>query len=174
MLKTDSNCPPIAEVLRRVSYSPETGVFTAKVSAGKRAAGAALGYADANGYVKLSFNGKWVMAHRLAWTLCNGSWPRNEIDHINGNPSDNRIANLREATRSQNAMNTRRGNGLCWRPSRNKWQVLIKADGKSHFIGMLADRAKAEIAAADATKRLHGEFASVDPPAPAPVQEALL
>jgi len=168
MMKLDANCPEIAEVNRRALYDPETGKFIARVSAGRRKAGQVLGYPDRLGYVKLAFNGKWVMAHRLAWRLTYGAWPEGEIDHINGDPSDNRICNLRVCTRSQNVMNTRRGNGVCWRPERGVWQVLIKAAGKSHYIGAFADRLEAEAAGSAAKVRLHGAFAN---PAPAPKPE---
>jgi hypothetical protein len=174
MMKLDANCPEMSEVNRRVSYDPETGRFTALVSAGRRKVGEQLGYPDGSGYIKLAFNGKWVMAHRLAWRLSHGAWPTGEIDHINGNPSDNRIANLREATRSQNVMNTRRGNGVCWHKGRKKWQVAVKAKGKAHYLGCFADREAAEAVAAEAIRRLHGEFANIAPKPEAPKQEQLL
>ncbi|WP_395444039.1 HNH endonuclease signature motif containing protein [Caulobacter sp. UC70_42] len=47
------------------------------------------------------------MAHRLAWLLTHGEWPEHEIDHINGDRSDNRLVNLRPATRQQNMINRR-------------------------------------------------------------------
>lgn len=175
MMKLDSGCPPVSVVLERISYNPETGEFIAKVQRGRRRVGDRMGYPDGLGYMKLCFNGKWVMAHRLAWRLVHGEWPDGEIDHINGDPSDNRIANLRVATRSQNVMNTRRGNGVCYRPERGKYQVSIRANGRNHFIGMFDDRADAERAGAAAKVRLHGEFANVAPFTPeAPKQEELL
>ena len=173
MMKLDAGCPDISVVLARVAYNPETGDFIAKVQRGRRRAGDKLGYADALGYIKLCFDGRWVMAHRLAWRLIHGGWPAGEIDHINGNPSDNRIVNLRVATRSQNVMNTRRGNGVCYRPDRGKYQVSIMANGRNHFIGMFKDKGAAERAGAAAKVRLHGEFANVAPVAQ-PQQEILL
>jgi len=129
------------------------------------------GYADALGYIKLCFNGKWVMAHRLAWLLVYGRHPNGEIDHINGNPGDNRICNLRECTRSQNVMNTRRGNGVCWHKTKKKWQALVKSGGKSHFLGHFDTREEAEVAAIAGRKKLHGEFVNISQPEPQPVQE---
>lgn len=170
MMKLDANCPSIDEVRRRVSYNPKTGDFVALVSAGRRRKGDRLGYPDKLGYIKLGFNGKWVLAHRLAWRLSKGEWPEGEIDHINGNPSDNRISNLRVVTRSQNVMNTRRGNGVCWHKRNKAWQVLIKAGGKSHYIGLFKDRAAADSAAVEAINRLHGDYANIAPPKK-PVQE---
>jgi hypothetical protein len=172
MMKLDANCPEISEVTRRVSYNPETGLFTALKSAGRRKVGDICGYADGLGYIKLGFNGKWVLAHRLAFRLSHGRWPRGEIDHINGNPSDNRIANLRECTRSQNVMNTRRGNGVCYRPERKKWQVIVTAGGKKHWGGMFSDEEAARQKAAQMTAQFHGDFANIAKPKP--VQESLL
>lgn len=166
-MKLDNNAPSREELDRRLRYDPETGEFTALIAAGKRKAGDRLGYPDALGYWKLAFKGKWVLAHRLAWFMTYGKWPEGEIDHINGDPGDNRIANLREATRSQNAMNTRRGNGVCWHKGRNKWQALVKAKGKSHYLGHFDDRGEAEAVAAAAIRELHGEFANIAPPPPA-------
>jgi len=163
MMKLDKNCPPIEDVLRRVSYDPQTGLFIALKTAGRRRAGDVCGYPDRLGYVKVCFDGKWVMAHRLAFRIVHGRWPDGEIDHINGNPSDNRIANLRECTRSQNVMNTRRGNGVCWHKGRKKWQALVKARGKSYFLGHFDSREDAERAAIKGKIILHGIFANVEP-----------
>lgn len=162
----------MAEVSRRAAYDAVTGDFIALTSHARHRTGRIMGYPDRLGYIKLSFDGKWVQAHRLAWRIIHGEWPNGEIDHINGDPSDNRIANLRVATRSQNVMNTRRGNGVCWHKRNKKWQVLIKASGKSHYIGLFADRVEADTAAEKAIKRLHGEFANVSPPTK-PVQEGM-
>jgi hypothetical protein len=171
MMKLDRNCPPIEDVLTRVFYNPETGLFTALKSAGRRRAGDVCGYADRLGYIKVAFDGKWVMAHRLAFRIVHGRWPIGEIDHINGNPSDNRIANLRECTRSQNVMNTRRGNGVCYRADRKKWQVIVKAAGVAHWGGSFDDESAARRTAAEMTRRLHGEFANIEQPKPEPKQE---
>ena len=164
MMKLDMNAPPIEYLKTRLSYDKGTGDFTILKSAGRRKAGDKAGYEDSLGYWKVFVDGKWILSHRLAWAFTYGKWPALEIDHINGDPSDNRIENLREATRSQNVMNTRRGNGVCWHKRNCKWQVLIKANGKSHYIGLFEDREEADEAAQKAILRLHGKFANVEPP----------
>lgn len=172
-MKLDRCAPPLGEIRERLRYSPETGEFHALKAAGRRKIGDRLGYADAAGYWKIGLNGRWVMAHRLAWAMVYGDWPSLEIDHINGNPGDNRIANLREATRSQNVMNTARGNGVCWHKGQQKWQACVKVNGKSHYLGAFADRAEAEAVAIAAKRRLHGEFSILERPTP-PADGALL
>jgi len=171
-MKLDRAAPPIDEIRQRLRYEPKTGHFYMLKSAGRKKVGALAGYADSLGYWKVAINGKWIFSHRLAWAMVHGEWPAGEIDHINGNPSDNRIANLRVATRSQNVMNTRRGNGVCWHKGRQKWQVVVKAGGKIHYLGQFKDRAEADYVAIAAIRRLHGEFANIAPPAQAK-QEAM-
>ena len=173
MMKLDLAAPPIEFIRDRLRYEPDTGHFYMLRSAGRRKVGARAGYPDRLGYWKVAINGKWIMAHRLAWRMVHGEWPLYEIDHINGDPSDNRIENLRVATRSQNVMNTRRGNGVCWHKRQKKWQVVVKANGKSHYLGLYIERADADRVAAEAIRRLHGKFANIAPPAK-PTQEVLL
>lgn len=158
-------------LLQRMSYDSATGIFTANQRSGRRNKGDQLGYVKADGYRMIFFLGKWRYAHRLAWFYVHGEWPANEIDHINGERDDNRFENLRSATRSQNMMNTARGNGVCWHKRAKCWQVTVKAGGVRHYIGRFKSRDEAEAAASSAALRLHGDFASIAPPAPKPVQE---
>ena len=99
-----------AEFLRQVlSYSPENGLFIWRVSLGYRVRpGASAGFYCSKGYHSIQISGSTYRAHRLAWLYVYGVWPTLDIDHINGDPSDNRIANLREATPQQNIMNSKR------------------------------------------------------------------
>lgn len=71
--------------------------------------------------------------HRLAWFYVHGRWPTADIDHINGNRDDNRLCNLREATRQQNIQNSKRRSdnrsgikGVCWVESRGYWLASVK------------------------------------------------
>jgi len=98
-----------AEELRQVlSYCPDCGKFRWLEPASRRVKpGDAAGFTKANGYVKIRVNGVQYFAHRLAWLYVYGKWPQSEIDHINHDRSDNRIANLRDVVHMTNANNRR-------------------------------------------------------------------
>jgi len=100
----DSSLVTKQELETLLHYDPLTGVFTRKVTSGGRRAGTIAGYKGSDGYVVIRVMGRLYMAHHLAWLACRGNHP-NEIDHINGDRSDNRLANLREATRALNMGN---------------------------------------------------------------------
>jgi|SRR5262249_13953776 len=86
-----------AERLREVlSYDPETGTFTWRVSGGGRRTSGVAGHHDRawKGYVCIAVDGRKYRAQRLAFLYMTGDWPPAQIDHINGDTSDNRWANL--------------------------------------------------------------------------------
>lgn len=93
------------EVAALLTYDPKTGLLRHKVNGHKRKAGDAVGRLDTKGYVRVRLLGYEFKAHRLAWLLTYGDWPKNEIDHINGCPSDNRITNLRDVSVAVNGQN---------------------------------------------------------------------
>lgn len=104
--------PLTAEALRsHLSYDPDTGIFTRKVSYGKWLSGSIAGSLDVMGYIKISVDHYVTRAHRLAWLYVYGVWPTFEIDHINGVRHDNRLANLRDVNRLTNSQNTRMSKG---------------------------------------------------------------
>lgn len=149
------------------SYDAETGLFIRNRPTGRWdrfPAGTVIGKANRLGYIELRIDGKLYRAHRLAWFYCFGQWPKNEIDHINGNPSDNRIANLREATRSQNGSNLKLSkantSGLkgvhLHKPG--VWRARIAPRKKSICLGLYDCPAAAHFAYVIAAKELFGEF----------------
>lgn len=94
------------------------------------------------GYFGGELLGRSVLAHRVAWAIIHGAWPCDEIDHINGNRTDNRIENLRLASRTINVRNRQRRSdntsgtdGVCWHAAAGKWRVRL---GRKH-IGIYAD-----------------------------------
>jgi hypothetical protein len=90
-------------------YEPETGHFYwLKTSSPRGKAGARAGGIGNQGYAKIKIHGKTYQAHRLAWWFAYNKWPENEIDHINGDRSDNRLKNLRDVPRSLNQRNSAR------------------------------------------------------------------
>lgn len=105
-------------------------------------------------------------AHRIIWCIHYGRTPLNDIDHIDGNRSNNRIVNLREVTRSQNLKNTciRSDNtsgtiGVSFDKSRQKWKAYIEISGKTKLLGRFADQAVA-IEVRKAAERKHGYSAN--------------
>jgi hypothetical protein len=112
----------------------------------------------------LTFNGRTyrLRAHRVAWALATGAWPVAEIDHKNGDTSDNRFANLREATRAeiiQNAAprsdNTSGVQGVYWNKQYRKWQVQITVKGRRKDLGRFGTLESARAAYLKAKARLH-------------------
>jgi len=88
-----------------LNYDCETGVFTNKVNRGRVRAGDVAGATQAVGYVIIGVDGTRYYAHRLAWLYTHGCWPAELIDHKDGDKSNNRIGNLREANDGQNNEN---------------------------------------------------------------------
>jgi len=140
---------------KRLSYDPETGKLTWKTlteyefdkkssyTGFKRFFGKEAGTYDKNaGYVRVTIFGRKVLAHRLIWLMFNKSWPEGEIDHINGNPIDNRIENLRDVPHSENVKNAaiRKDNksgvtGVHFYEKTQNWKANIRVDGKLKHLG---------------------------------------
>jgi|ERR1035437_716589 hypothetical protein len=103
-------------------------------------------------------------AHQVAWYLSTKTWPDKMVDHINCDPTDNRICNLRLATRSQNAHN--RGKQITISSSQykgvhkvnNRWRATIMNDGIGHHLGYYDTEEDAAKAYDLASQDLHGEF----------------
>lgn len=149
-----------------LDYNPLTGVFTWLVSRGRNAkAGHLAGSVRPDGYIRIMIDRRKYFAHRLAWLYVYGVWPADEIDHVNGDPSDNRIVHLREATRPKNLHNVVAPNsdnntsghrGVSWDKSRGKWQACIQVDGHTKHLGRFTDLGEASAAYFAAKDRHHG------------------
>ena len=137
------------ELKELLHYNPETGVFTwLKVHAKTRTAkvGGIAGCLHSAGYIMIGIKGTNYYAHRLAWLITYGDWPKEQIDHQDHNRSNNMISNLREATRQENARNQSlsRANksgvcGVIWYKPTNKWMANIKENGKLVNLGYFYD-----------------------------------
>lgn len=128
----------------------------------------ALTAVTAQGYLRGTILGKNYLAHRVAWALFHGEWPCDLIDHINGDPLDNRICNLRAATASQNrrnqkplARNTSGLKGASWSKAAKKWRAQIRADNNTRHLGYFDTAQDAHDAYCRASAELHREFGRV-------------
>ncbi len=121
------------------------------------------GTKDKDGYLEIKIGQKRYKAHRLAWLYVYGHFPKAQIDHVNGDVADNRIANLREATNSENNCNrgplSRNRLGLKGvRKHGNRFQALICKNGKQTLIGSFETKEEANHAYRNAARTLHGDF----------------
>ena len=176
---------PIDFVRKLFHYNSETGEFVwkqrdasmfsnGKISAETKAkrfntryAGKSATVNHSNGYKNVSVMGySFIRAHRVAWAIFHGAWPTDDVDHINGDREDNRIANLRLATRSENLRNKRKFPknksgyvGVSFYKERGNWNAKIGVNGKYINLGYFSTKEEAAKARAEAEKKYWGEYA---------------
>lgn len=126
--------------------------------------GDVIGYKDPKGYSRVHIEGKVYLVHRLIFLWHHGYIPK-EIDHLDRDPSNNKIENLRPCTRSQNKQNTKLRldntsgiKGVTWRKDADKWQAELSVDGRRIRLGFFDDLSIAETAIRAARIKHHGEF----------------
>jgi hypothetical protein len=93
------------ELKEQFNYDPETGLFTRIKSKGGRPIGEVAGCLRSNGYLYLMVNFKSVSCHRAAFLFMIGEFPKGQVDHVNRDKTDNRWANLRDVSQSENERN---------------------------------------------------------------------
>ena len=151
----------LRELLR---YDPDTGAFTWLADRGKARTGDMAGSGDGQGYIVIGIDGCKYLAHRLAWFYVKGNWPEHQIDHVNGSRSDNRFANLRDATPAENQQNQRRAHssnrrsgllGVAWDSSHGRWKAAISVDGRIRNLGRFDEPEEAHATYLAAKARLH-------------------
>lgn len=131
------------ELQEVLSYEPDTGVFMWSKKRRGIKTGLQLGTDNGFGYLRITVFGKSYYSHRLAWFYVHGVWP-NQIDHINGNKSDNRIVNLRSVNIQQNAQNKTKAQknndskilGVSWHKKAKKWQAHICIYKQRKYLGL--------------------------------------
>lgn len=119
-----------------------------------------VGCLSNDGYMVVTIDGRQYPQHRIVWLLFTGSWPINQIDHINGNRSDNSVANLRQATGGQNQENRKCSNlsgfvGVTFNKAAGKWQAQIKKSGKQFYLGLFNTAELAHFAYVEAKRKIH-------------------
>ena len=152
----------LQEVLR---YEPESGLFfwVAPTKYHPRLRDYVAG-GISTGYVMIKVDGRKYKAHRLAWLYTHGEWPAGDLDHANGSPLDNRIANLRPATNPQNQANRSRTRGKATPkgvkalPS-GRFQARIRVNHELIHLGTFATAEQAQQAYLAAARTHYGQFA---------------
>jgi hypothetical protein len=164
MAKADITPELLREHLR---YDPDTGVFVwikTVRHGGKAKVGDVAGAVTANGRIKIAISKHQCYAHRLVWLYLYGRWPEKNIDHIDGNPSNNRLNNLREASQSQNMQNLSRKPkksntsgfiGVSWSKRKNSWVAAIRINGKQTNLGKFPTAELAHAAYCEAKAKHH-------------------
>lgn len=159
-------------LLEILNYDPETGIFRWKISPALRVKiGDVAGSRQSGGYLQFAICRRLYRVHRVAWFYMTGEWPAQDLDHINGIKDDNRFANLRPSTRSQNQHNQRgpRSNNKCGylgvyavttRTGEIRFRALINVDGEKINLGRFDSPEEAHAAYISAKRKYH-EFCSV-------------
>lgn len=152
----------LTEVL---DYDPVTGIFTWKLAIGRRVRRGAVAGSFTNDYIRIVIDGKKYRANRLAWFYVKGEWPVEMIDHENGNTIDNRIDNLRAATRSQNNHNRRLNQnsttgikGVIYSEKTGQYTARVMRNKIEHRRGPFDSLSEATTAVKLLRESLHGDF----------------
>jgi hypothetical protein len=128
-----------------VSYDESTGVmrWTEKRKGGAFVTGNEVGSVNRYGYRVTNIWKRAYMVHRLIWLYIHGAWPSENIDHINGIRSDNRLVNIRDVSQRVNCENKRHTlknsksglMGAVWRPRSGKWVAHITVNRRQIYLG---------------------------------------
>jgi len=148
-------------------FDYQDGQLIWKINRGRLAkAGQVAGFFNEKlGYIRVGTGGKNHLLHRLIFMYHHGYLPE-FIDHINGNKVDNRIENLRPATKEQNCQNriahknnTSGEKNVSWHIGKQKWGVSLHINGKKRYFGDYDDLELAALVAAEARDKFYGQFA---------------
>lgn len=156
----------IEEIKNAFEYDHETGIIRRASNSGRCwKKGQKAGYINSEGYLEIKFHGRVYQGHRIAWALQYGEQPPEFLDHINRDRSDNRIVNLRPATKSQNGANrvalsnNKHGvKGCYWIKKTSSWRVQCRVNKKLHNVGYFKDLNEARAAYTAFAKANFGTF----------------
>lgn len=152
-----------ARLRELLHYDPETGAFTCRVKRGNWHVGQTVGCLDTKDkYPRIRLDYVLHLSHRLAWLYVYGEWPK-QLDHIDGDRTNSRIANLRDVSQTWNAQNLhgpRVDNstgrlGVTFCKDTKKWRAKIQANGASIEVGRFSSLDEASNAYLEAKRRLH-------------------
>lgn len=155
----------LEDLKEALEYWPETGEFIIFPKRGT-AGSITRGSLSPKGAFVIRLGYRLYYAHRLAWFYVHGEWPRGNIDHKDGDPTNNRLSNLRLCNQSQNGANSRkqenttsRRKGVCWHKAAQKWVAQITVKGERIYLGIFDNENDAAHAYAAAAQLHFGEFA---------------
>jgi hypothetical protein len=159
----------LARLKEVISYDEESGIFTWLNPSGHRViAGTVAGKPKKSGYCFINIDNKRYAAHRLAWMYVNGNIPTLVIDHIDGNPSNNSIKNLREVTQQQNLYNMKLNiknksgyKGVHFHRGSNKWRAVVSVNNYPKHIGLFETPEEASVAYQSWCLENRGEHARI-------------
>ena len=153
------------ELKRVLAYSPDTGLFVWRVKTCRKVVpGVVVGYTRPDGYSVVSVNKGRYRASRLAWFYMTGEWPKNDIDHIDGNPQNNAFYNLRDVSTSGNIQNQSRAHarnktggflGVSKIKGCKRWRARICTNGVQTFIGWFNTPEEAHQAYLEIKRKVH-------------------
>ncbi len=152
------------KILDRLSYNEETGSLTRNWKGGSSRP---TGTVRHDGYIRINVDGRLYYAHRLVWIIFNGAIPDGmQVDHIDCDPSNNKISNLRLATQSQNNHNQRvyknstsGVKGVIWSKREQRWKVTCWLGNVKHNGGTFKCLDEAIAAQEKLRSGLHAGFA---------------
>jgi hypothetical protein len=137
-------------------FDYDDGNLIWRINKGRSKKGTVAGSKDSKGYFQIKLNQKVYRLHRIVW-LWHGKELPEQIDHIDRNPLNNRIENLREATALTNQWNTKKSdNGVSWHQTSKKWRARIKINKKEVYLGVYADYNEAKQVRDEAARRRWG------------------
>ncbi len=156
--------PSIELLHERLAYNPETGDLTWRVWRSPNAPAGHIAGAVTGSYRHVSWGtGCRLKAHRVAWALHHGRWPKCHIDHIDGDGLNNRIANLREVTQGENMRNARQRVGASGARGVHrhgqKWRAKIQIGRRQILLGSFETIEEAKAAYRAGERKYHGEYA---------------
>ena len=139
------------EVRQAFDYDPDSGLLKWKISPGTGVkAGQIAGSVHYRGYIQINYKRMNLLAHRVIWVYMTGKNPTEFIDHIDGNASNNKWINLREATNKQNqenraqqANNSSGYRGVTYRKKEKRWQAQVQHNKKYVYLGCYATKEQA-------------------------------
>ena len=145
-----------------LNYDPETGLFYREIATARCVKIGNIAGSVSNGYIRIKIDGKRYQAHILAWFYVYGKLPDYEIDHIDGNRSNNSIINLRDVTKSINVQNQKKAQSdnkstglLGAYSSGKKYKSSIRVDGENKYLGIFETAELAHGAYINAKRKYH-------------------